>query len=1034
MRKISLLLCFLMILSVFPVLSVYAAHDPYMGIEMTAYDDAVGVSDGFSADTRGFIRNLRGSAYVVFKKVNFGENGPKSVEFYSACGTGSEIGITSVFLDDPESTPIAQLQNVAGDWITQDISTAEITQEITGVHDVILKNTTGVCNMFKLVFYEKAGAGAGVVYKEGDYFDDIADSPYRSEINMFYEMGILNGFSETKYEPKLYLSRGDFCALFYRIMGTEGASENPFTDVAADYYNRQAISWMYENGLISLNEDKLFRPYEYITTQEAAAIGVRLLGYEVLAQKKGGWPNGYMIAAHELDLFDGINAGRVITRGEIAKFLYNFVHADYLDVDVVTSQGVKYIKKNGITSQGKGIYTDRGIVSATPITGLKVIETGLNKKSVMIDGERFDGSSTAAASLLGYEVDYYYYEEDGEKVLTNVRPASSTQVTTLLSNREDITAVSETGITYYDEDGKERKLKFDSSTAFLYNGKAADKPLSQLLGNGDFSGKITYVDNRGADTVIIERHETVIIGSIDSLTNTVYGTEKDQQFSFDSNKADAIIYLNDEAVSFAQLKAGMLLSVFESGNDTGNKRIVAKIEENTVSGTVTQVADDTVCIGEEEYIFNMADGTVMALGLSGNFRLNYMGDVVAFDRDDSLDTNFKMGMLLDYGDFSKGLSSSLKLKIFTTDNTEVIYSCADKIEADGVKIKAAENLLDGSGVFAGLNSVAKKTLVRYKLNKAGEVSVLDTCLTGTESENDRLVKLSSTSAGYYFNTYTHSILSGEPERDNNNPTYIKGKTMFVYDDAPAVFAFSSAGDDEPVYLPNLMSVISADTKATGTFYSVTPETNTADYFVWDSRESSIEAKYGSAFVFNKLANVIDKNGEDAIAIHGYTGAAAVEYVLTEEYLSENSVMNNVIRSLRFGDVARFTLDLSDRPKAIEVIYLYDGSEKFTTINGTAISATINNNQALWGDKNSSLQYTRYCYGEVVSRDGDIIKIRCNGFAEDETFYCGGVSVASYNKTTNKILAGLPSSNLIVGSKVLVCISQRQPSLVIRYDN
>lgn len=1032
MKKISLLLCFLLILAAFPAISVYAAHDPYTGIEMTAYDDAVGVSDGFSADTRGFIRNLRGSAYVVFKKVDFGDYGPKSVEFYSACGTGPEIGITSVFLDDPESTPIAQLQNVAGDWITQQVSTADIKQEITGVHDVILKNTTGVCNMFKLVFFEKADPSAGVPYQEGDYFDDIADSPYRSEINMFYEMGILNGLSETKYEPKLYLSRGDFCALIYRILGTEGAAENPFTDVAPDYYNLQAISWMYENGLITVGEDKLFRPYEFITTQEAAAIGVRLLGFESQAQKKGGWPNGYMLLAQELDLLDGINAGRVITRGEIARFLYNFVHADYLDVDMVTAKGVKYVKKNGITSRDKGIYTGTGLISATQISGLKVVETGLNKSSVIIGGETFNGGSTAAASLLGYEVDYYYYEEDGEKVLTNVRPASSTETTTLLSNRENISSLTESGLNWFDESGKERKLRFDSSTAFLYNGKAADKPLSQLLGSGKFSGKITYVDNRGADTVIIEQHETVIIRSINSVNNTVYGTGTGQTFSFNSDNANVSIYLNDEAISFAQLKSGMLLSVFESGNDTGDKRILARVEENAVTGTVTQLDDDTAVIGEEAYTFNMADGTTMALGLSGTFSLNYLGEIVAFDRDDSLDTNFKIGMLMDYGDFSKGLNTELKLKIFTTDNTEVIYSCADKVEADGVKINSAD-LMSGSGVFAGLSGVAKKSLVRYKLNAADEITVLDTYQTGTEGETDRLVRLSDTSQGYYFNTYTHSILYGYAEADNNNPKYVKGKVMLVYEEAPAVFAFASADEEQPVYLPSLMSIIASDTKATGTFYSVTPGARTADYFIYDSREASQETKYGSAIAFSKLATVIDKDGDEAIAVRGYTGAAEVEYVLKKEYLSEKGAMYNVIQSLRFGDVVRFTLDISERPKDIEVIYLYDGAAKLTTVNGTEVDATINNSKALWGDKNSSLQYTRYCYGEIISRDGDILKIRCSGY-DDETFYCDGVSVAAYNQTTNRILPGLPSSNLIVGNKVLICISQRQASLVLRYDN
>ena len=48
MRKISLLLCLLIVLTSFSSVTVLAAHDPYMGIEMTAYDDAVDADSSFS--------------------------------------------------------------------------------------------------------------------------------------------------------------------------------------------------------------------------------------------------------------------------------------------------------------------------------------------------------------------------------------------------------------------------------------------------------------------------------------------------------------------------------------------------------------------------------------------------------------------------------------------------------------------------------------------------------------------------------------------------------------------------------------------------------------------------------------------------------------------------------------------------------------------------------------------------------------------------------------------------------------------------
>ena len=66
MKKIALLLAVIMIITTFPVISVFAAHVPYTGIKAPDYDEAANTPSNFGTDARGFIRNLRGSAYVLF--------------------------------------------------------------------------------------------------------------------------------------------------------------------------------------------------------------------------------------------------------------------------------------------------------------------------------------------------------------------------------------------------------------------------------------------------------------------------------------------------------------------------------------------------------------------------------------------------------------------------------------------------------------------------------------------------------------------------------------------------------------------------------------------------------------------------------------------------------------------------------------------------------------------------------------------------------------------------------------------------------
>lgn len=1017
MKKTSFLLVLLMLFMTFPAIQVFAAHNPYVGIKIPDYDEVVSDSSGVSSDTRGFVRNLRGSAYLVFKDVDFGENGPKSVEFSAATGVDN-AGVVSLYVDDPNGVPIATFETVEGDWVTPVVSSDDIEVEITGVHNIYIKSTTGVCNMYSLMFYEKVKAGVGVVYKEGDYFDDIAYSPYKNEINMFHEMGILNGFSETKYEPRLYMNRGDFATVMYRIIGNDGVSGVPFLDVPIDDKNSQAVSWMFGAGLITGDGNSMYRPYDFITAQEAATIAVRALGFERLAQEYGGFPNGYMAVATNEDLFDNITVNKLLTREQIAMFLYNFIHADYLDIDTITSNGVKYIKKNGVVGRDKGIYSGTGMVTATTITGLKVTETGLLDTYVTIDGENYNVGDTAAAGLLGYETDFYYREVDNEKILTNIRPSANSVVTKLTTDTSFIGSISESGIEYYDENGKPRKLKFDNDTAFIYNGKAADKPLSELIADGDFLGRVTYIKNDGTDVVLIEQHETVFVGAVNMMDYIIYNEDFSKSYCFDSEKADVTIMLNSEPHALAQISSGAVLSVFESENENGKKRIIAYVEENSVSGSITHISDNTVTINGTEYETAMVNGPKLVLGLEGKFYINYLGTIVAYESDSFLQSGMKIGMLLDYGDFSSGLIKESKLKIFTTDNVTETYICADRMTADGVVIDTKSNLLTGYGDYIGLNSVSKKTLVRYKLNADGKVSVIDTCLEGAGGEYDKLVKISTESNRYYFNTYTHSFLG------------TKGKTLFVYDDSPEAFVFGVGQNEERLkYHANMMSLISREASATGDVYSIT-DSITADYFVWTDRISNVSVKYSKPFVFEKMISILDDNNDEAYVIRGYTGASSVEYTITLDFLndSENNTFNTVINSLRVGDVVRFVLDLDGAPLEAEIVYLRDGASQ---INGITPLVT-NENQIKEYDQ---YQRERIAVGEVISVDGNIATVRCNldGESVYEMIYFGNSDITVYDASTEKITTGLSTSNMLIGSKVLIAIGDSTASLILRYD-
>ena len=77
-----------------------------------------------------------------------------------------------------------------------------------------------------------------------------------------------------------------------------------YHDVSEDHWAFDNVGVLTELGVITGNGNKYFNPDQYITRNEAATIVVSALGYRAYADNSGGYPNGYLKVANELELFD----------------------------------------------------------------------------------------------------------------------------------------------------------------------------------------------------------------------------------------------------------------------------------------------------------------------------------------------------------------------------------------------------------------------------------------------------------------------------------------------------------------------------------------------------------------------------------------------------------------------------------------------------------------------------------------------------------------------------------------------------------
>lgn len=112
-------------------------------------------------------------------------------------------------------------------------------------------------------------------------FADVPDdTPYAEAVTYVRERGIMNGTTETTFNPSGTVTRGQLAAILYRMSGNP-AVENAmfFNDVTPGMYYADASAWAAANGYVNGYEDGSFRGGNPVTRQQTTAILWRMAGF-----------------------------------------------------------------------------------------------------------------------------------------------------------------------------------------------------------------------------------------------------------------------------------------------------------------------------------------------------------------------------------------------------------------------------------------------------------------------------------------------------------------------------------------------------------------------------------------------------------------------------------------------------------------------------------------------------------------------------------------------------------------------------------
>lgn len=120
-------------------------------------------------------------------------------------------------------------------------------------------------------------------------FTDVgADAWYREAVAYVYGNGLMKGVEETKFAPDSDTSRGMIVTVIHRLEKEPGAaSESGFLDVLAGSWYKDAVDWGASAGVVTGYSEERFGPEDHVTREQLVAIlyrYARMKGYDVSAR------------------------------------------------------------------------------------------------------------------------------------------------------------------------------------------------------------------------------------------------------------------------------------------------------------------------------------------------------------------------------------------------------------------------------------------------------------------------------------------------------------------------------------------------------------------------------------------------------------------------------------------------------------------------------------------------------------------------------------------------------------------------------
>ena len=245
------------------------------------------------------------------------------------------------------------------------------------------------------------------------------------------------------------ITRGEFAALIAGLRGYNGGEIllNAYLDVEREYFLSNQINYVTDKGIFEGYPDETFRSEEELKWAEVSAVMVKALGYDAFAQQQGGYPDGYLKVASQIDVIKGMKTTSSVSKKQAVKIVYNMLNTELLSLEFSDSKsGFSYKSDQGKTPMSEWLNLEKAEGLITSVNELYITSNGAVENSIVVGGVQYDlGENLDADDLLGYYCEIYFGNDksdfSGEVVAAAV-----------IDGKNDITVINTNDIISF-EDG-----------------------------------------------------------------------------------------------------------------------------------------------------------------------------------------------------------------------------------------------------------------------------------------------------------------------------------------------------------------------------------------------------------------------------------------------------------------------------------------------------------------------------------------------------------------------------------------------------